>query len=121
MMRIAFAALALSLSAPALACGEGPCTKEHCKMKSQAEVAAWMEAVQQADGDKAALAVGGLKCGACADKVVAALKGLDGVTEAAVNVQLGEALVAFDQEKVGVDAMLAAVSTLGFEATRKEG
>jgi len=120
MFRILFAATALTLSAPALACGGGDCQKENCKTKPLSEVETAMAEVEKADGTKIALDVDGMSCGACSDKVTAALKALEGVNAAAVSHQAGEARVAFDAEKVDLDKMVAAITGLGFKAAKQE-
>jgi len=47
-----------------------------------------------------------------------ALEGLDGVEKAEVSLSRGEARVVYDPEKVGVEAMIAAVKKAGFQASR---
>ena len=120
MFRILFAATALALSAPALACGGADCDKEHCKTKPMTEVETAMAAVETAEGTKIALDVEGMSRGSCSDKVTAALKALEGVNAAAVSHQEGKARIAFDSTKVDADKMVAAITGLGFKATKEE-
>lgn len=122
MIRILLAAAALSLSAPALACGgDQPCDKSHCKMKPQDEVAAAMAEVDAAEGTKIALTVTGMSCGSCSDRVTATLKGIEGVNAAAVSHADGVAKVAIDDSKTDVDALIAAIDALGkFKASKAE-
>jgi len=120
MFRVLFAALALGLAAPALACGGGDCNKEACKPKPMSEVEKAMAVVAEADGTKVAIDVQGMTCGGCSDKVTTALQALKGVNAAAVSHQAGEARVAFDAEKIDVDKMVAAITKLGFEAKTQE-
>ncbi|NOY25365.1 MAG: heavy-metal-associated domain-containing protein [Oligoflexia bacterium] len=72
--------------------------------------------VDAADGSKIAISVEGMKCGACANKVVTALKGLDGVIDAAVDYQTGQAHVAFDSTKVDGPKMVATITKIGYPA-----
>jgi len=120
MIRVLFATLALALTAPALACGGGNCDKEGCKTKPMTEVETAMAEVDKAAGTKIALDVEGMSCGACSDKVTAALRALDGVNAAAVSHQAGEARVAYDSEKVDLDKMVGAITGLGFKAKKQE-
>lgn len=122
MMRAAFVALALAVSAPALACGgDKPCDKSHCKMKPQSEVDTAMAAVEAAEGTKVSFTVTGMSCGNCSDAVTAALKGIDGVNAAAVSHADGLAKVAFDDSKTNLDAMLETVNKIGkFKAEKAE-
>ncbi len=111
----------LFVSAPVWACPGNPdCTSSHCKMKSADETTAATDAVEAADGTAVTMTVAGMKCGACSDKITAALKALDGVNEAAVDHVAGTATVKVDSEKVTNDALLAAVTALGFEAHLSE-
>jgi copper chaperone len=120
MFHVLFALSALTLSSPALACGDGNCTKEACKTKPMSEVETAMAKVEKAEGSKIALDVDGMTCGSCSDKVTAALQAIEGVNAAAVSHQAGEARVAFDAKKVDVDKMVAAITGLGFTAKKQE-
>ena len=121
MLRSIFVAGALFIGAPALACGgSANCASSHCQMKSADETAAAAEAVESADGTQLVLNVAGMKCGACSDKVTAALKAVDGVNEAAVDHAAGTATVAYDASKVETTKLIEAVTALGFEATVPE-
>lgn len=105
-MRALIVGAALFFSVPALA----------CPMADAAAYADAKAAVEQADGAKATLAVDGMHCGDCSDRVVAALKKVDGVTAAAVDYQTGEALVAFDAAKTNLPVLLATIKDVGFKA-----
>ncbi len=122
MTRALFVAIALSLSAPALACGgDKPCNKSHCKMQSQDEVAAAMAEVEAAEGTKVALSVTGMSCGQCAKTITAALQELDGVNAAAVSHAEGVARVAYDPARTDLDKIIAAVNAIGkFKAEKAE-
>lgn len=99
--------LLLSLVAPAFACGDKPCDG-NCPMPASTETAA---APMPAGSTVARLKVTGMHCGACAEKVTAALKGVSGVTVANVSVEKGEAEVGYDASKTNVDALVKAVNT----------
>lgn len=121
MLRSLVLAVGLFVAAPALACGGADCgDKAPCKMKSTADTTAALAEFDKATGDKLTLQVKGMKCGACSDKVVAALKAVEGVKVAAVSHETGEAKVAFDGKKVDSDKILAAVKGLGYEAKLAE-
>ena len=74
-------------------------------------------AVEQSAGAKATLAVDGMHCGDCSDRIVAALTKIDGVNAAAVDYQTGEALIAFDAAKTNLPFLLATIKDVGFKAT----
>ena len=90
MLRTLVLGAALFVGTPALA----------CPMADAAAYRAAAEKVEATDGTKVALAVEGMHCGDCSEKIVTALKGLDGVIEAAVD----------------SDKMVAAIGELGFTA-----
>ena len=113
-----FVLAGLFVSAPVWACpGSSDCTSDHCKMKSAEETTAATDAVEAAEGTSVTMSVAGMKCGACSDKVTAALKALEGVNEAAVDHVAGTATVKVDGEKVTNDQLLAAVTALGYEVS----
>ncbi len=105
-MRSIFIALALSFSIDALA----------CPMADAAAYSAAAAAVHDAEGSKATFKVDGMSCGNCSAKVVTALEGIDGVTAAAVDYQTGEALVAYDAEKITPEVLLTTITGVGFAA-----
>ncbi|MFZ5479961.1 MAG: heavy-metal-associated domain-containing protein [Myxococcota bacterium] len=108
-------ALALSLGATgvALACEGNPnCSSEHCKMPSTQTAQALPE------GTKVTLAVNGMKCGSCADKIKTALMGVEGVKGANVDATTGKAEISYDAKKTSTDKLVAAVAGTGhFTAT----
>ncbi len=61
----------------------------------------------------------GMHCAACATGIESGLKRLDGVTEANVNFATKEAVVKFDEEKVDLDKIKAAVKRGGYEAVER--
>jgi len=62
------------------------------------------------------LSIDGMRCAACVRKVEAALGGVDGVVQAVVNLVDRTASVQA-AEGITVDAMIAAVQGVGFDAT----
>lgn len=116
-MKRFFAVLALSFvaSGSALACGDGKCDDKNCKMEHASTSTAL-----PADGKHVKLAVAGMSCGACADKVRTALIGVQGVKGAVVDATTGVAEVAYDEKATNTDKLLAAVASTGsFTATVK--
>ena len=109
-MRTALIALALFISADAMA----------CPMADAAAYAAAAAEVQSTDGAKAAFAVAGLTCNSTSAKVATALKGVEGVLAAAVDYQSGEAVVAFDSKKTDTAALLAVITETGYAAEQKQ-
>lgn len=59
----------------------------------------------------------GMTCGGCAIAVRKVLTRLDGVTKADVTYRTHRAVVTYDQAKVTVEQMVAAIETLGYKAT----
>ncbi len=106
MARILLAfALTVGSTGTALACdGDPNCTSEHCKMPSTQTAQALPE------GAKVTLAVNGMKCGSCADKVKTALMGVEGVKGANVDSTTGKAEISYDAKKTSPDKLVAAVS-----------
>lgn len=109
-------ALFVASTGVALACEGNPnCTHEKCNMPATNTASAL-----PADGTHVKLAVAGMKCGSCADKVAAALKGVEGVKGATVDPKTGVAEVSYDSAKTSTDKLLAAVAKDGhFTATVK--
>lgn len=101
----------LLTSPAALACGGKPCGSS-CSMAAHASTTA-VDDVDAAEGTKAKLMVTGMTCGACAAKVTAALKGVEGVTAASVDHETGDTRIAFDATKTDIDALIAVVEKLG--------
>ena len=65
---------------------------------------------------KVEIAVGGMSCGMCQSAVQEALSGVEGVAEAAVDLEGGRATVVFDEGTTNLDALRAAVEDAGFDA-----
>ena len=114
MLRTAIVLSALALSGTAYACGGQPCGR-NCKMPATVDV----QDVTQADGTRVVLAIEGMSCGKCADKVATALRGLEGVNAANVDVEKARAEVAYDAEKVDLDALIAKVAEAGHFTAKK--
>ena len=64
---------------------------------------------------KVEIAVGGMSCGMCQSAVQEALSGVDGVAEAAVDLEGGRATVVFDEGRANLDALRTAVEEAGFD------
>src|SRR3954452_13405723 len=62
------------------------------------------------------LEIGGMTCASCVGRVEKALRKLDGVAAAEVNLATEVATVRFDPEQVGLDELTAAVSRAGYTA-----
>ena len=119
-MRVIFAVAALSLSAPALACGGGACDKGHCKMQEKEVVDAALQAVDTAEGAKISFSVTGMTCGSCGDKLTSALSTANGVNAAYVSHAEGLAKVAFDASKTDAAALMTIITEAGFGAEKAE-
>ncbi|WP_077596151.1 copper chaperone CopZ [Oceanobacillus kimchii] len=63
------------------------------------------------------LNVQGMTCGHCKMSVEGALKKLDGVSAAEVNLDAGKVEVAFDESKVNVDDMKEAIEEQGYDVS----
>ena len=64
---------------------------------------------------KVEIVVGGMSCGMCQSAVQEALSGVNGVTEAAVDLEGGRATVVFDEGATNLDALRATVEDAGFD------
>ncbi len=65
--------------------------------------------------EKVVINVGGMSCGMCQSAVQEALSGVEGVAEAAVDLEGGVATVVFDEGLTNLDALRAAVEDTGFD------
>src|ERR1700722_4206153 len=63
------------------------------------------------------LALSGMHCAACANRIEGALSGQSGVVSAAVNFATTRAFVAYDPTLVGTEALLDAVADAGYSAS----
>ncbi len=63
------------------------------------------------------LSISGMTCGHCRQKAENALKAVDGVWTASVNLDSGIAEVDFDDTRSDVAALIAAVVAVGYSAT----
>ncbi len=105
-MRTLLLGAALFVATPALA----------CPMADKAAYEAAADKVEAATGTKLAFTVEGMHCGACAEKIIAALGAVEGVEASAADYQTGEAKVAFDAAKVKPAALIKAIEGVGFKA-----
>jgi mercuric transport protein len=60
--------------------------------------------------------VEGMHCGGCASSVTKALKATEGVEDAQVSFEKGEAVVRFDDQKVTVEKLREVINKTGFKA-----
>ncbi|MBD0372440.1 MAG: heavy-metal-associated domain-containing protein [Pyrinomonadaceae bacterium] len=60
--------------------------------------------------------VEGMHCGGCASSVAKALKATEGVEEAEVSFEKGEAVVKYDDQKVTVEKLREVINKTGFKA-----
>ena len=59
--------------------------------------------------------VAGMSCGGCVKTVTSVLAALPGVAQAEVSLEAGEARVAFDPARVGVEQLRLAIEGAGFD------
>lgn len=64
--------------------------------------------------------VEGMTCQGCVGKVTSALQKADGVKEAKVDLDAGNAAIVFDSEKTSEKALYKVISAAGFKAVAKE-
>ena len=74
-------------------------------------------AVPAFEPSRVTLKIDGMTCGGCVIGVRRVLTRLDGVRSAEVSYENQRALVIYDPAKVTVEQMIAAIKTLGYEAT----
>ncbi len=65
--------------------------------------------------EKATFTVNGMSCGHCVMAVTKALKGVDGVSDASVDLGAKRATVLFDPTKVSLDALKEVVRDAGYQ------
>src|SRR5687767_8016886 len=65
---------------------------------------------------KVRLEIEGMTCASCVARVEKALKALEGVDGADVNLATEGATVAFDPSQLGVDELIDAVESIGYQA-----
>ena len=63
------------------------------------------------------ISIDGMVCSACVASVERALERTQGVADVAVNLDNGEAFVAYESDKISVNSLLKAVDEAGFEAS----
>ncbi len=106
MVRTILLGAALAMSAPAFA----------CPMADAAAFAEAAEKVKTAEGTKITLAIDGMTCGSCSEKITSTLSGLSGVVASATDYQTGRTEVAYDPAKTSPEKLMAAIEELGFKA-----
>ncbi|MFB0843768.1 heavy metal translocating P-type ATPase [Paenibacillus oleatilyticus] len=79
-----------------------------------------LEQQQQPDQQQASLAITGMTCAACANRIEKGLNKLPGVGKATVNFALETAHVEYSGQAVSVDEMIRKVEQLGYKAGLKE-
>ncbi|MFB6366050.1 heavy metal translocating P-type ATPase [Paenibacillus elgii] len=79
-----------------------------------------LEQQQQQDQQQASLAITGMTCAACANRIEKGLNKLPGVGKATVNFALETAHVEYSGQAVSVDEMIRKVEQLGYKAGLKE-
>ena len=78
-------------------------------MRSTIFVLGLMLAATLSSAEKVTIQVGGMSCGGCAATVKSALKGIDGVSDAQVSYEQGQAVVTYDSTKTTPEAVARAV------------
>lgn len=66
--------------------------------------------------DTAKISVGGMSCQGCVRSVERVLQAQQGVAEARVSLELKEANVSFDPQRVALETLKAAIRDAGFDA-----
>jgi copper chaperone len=69
---------------------------------------------------KSTLKIQGMTCNHCVMRVAKALKALQGVQDAQVDLAKGEAVVTYDDQKVTTEKMSFAVVEAGYKVTSKQ-
>ena len=83
--------------------------------------APWVQAVgHAAEAQTIEFAVEGMTCTSCSFAVKAALKKVDGVEDAKVSFREKNAVVTYDPDRVGPEALAEAVDKTGFHAVLPE-
>ena len=70
--------------------------------------------------EKVQIGVGGMTCASCAKIVETALKKVDGIVDASVNLATEKAVVTFDPAKVDASDIIAAIESAGYRAVAEE-
>ncbi|MDR0381520.1 MAG: heavy metal translocating P-type ATPase [Oscillospiraceae bacterium] len=74
------------------------------------------EVLEKPQSGTVVIPVGGMTCAACAGRIEKALRRLDGVLEASVNLTAEKAFVTYDPKRLRVSALRAAIEKLGYRA-----
>jgi len=120
---IVTAALAFLAPPAARACEDCDMHKgdhhEHAKATTAAAApaaAAPAAAPLAANEARVTIPISGMHCGHCADRVKTALEGVQGVKSVDANLEKGQAVVAFEKEKVKSSKLVETIDALGFKA-----
>lgn len=65
--------------------------------------------------------VEGMKCGKCSASVTKALKATEGVEDAQVNSEKGEAVIKYDDQKLTETKLREVINSTGFKAVEQPG
>src|SRR6266571_4377707 len=84
-------------------------SKEHSTMRSTIFVLGLLLAATVSSAEKVTIQVRGMSCGSCEATVKSALKEIDGVSEAQVSYEQGQAVVTYDSTKTTPEAIARAV------------
>lgn len=75
-------------------------------------------AVSQDSVQKVEFTIKGMTCTGCEHHVKSEVSKLDGVIEAAVSYEKGDAIVKFDKSKTSIEAITAAINSTGYKVTK---
>jgi copper chaperone CopZ len=67
----------------------------------------------------ATISVPEISCAACKDAIEAALRPLDGVREAVVDIAARKVRIGFDESRIGRDQLVAAIEARGFDVVAR--
>ena len=99
----------LALPVDSRACGESKSKQQNASKQAPA------------GSKRLVLAVSGMSCGGCAQRISAALSKVDGVFSAKVDVKAKRAHVTYAPKKVAATKLVAAVNKLGYKASVVSG
>jgi copper chaperone CopZ len=108
-------------SGTALACEGNPnCTMAACNAtKTTPETEAETPAAT-VEGETVVIAVAGMTCGGCSDKVTKALKDTEGVNSATVSYKSGSATIRYEAKTTTPNQLVQVITNSGFKASLPE-
>ena len=110
---IAAVLVAGAIPAAALACDEhGKEAGQACNHPTSGAVTA---GDASAKGDRVVIPISGMHCGMCAQRVTAALAGIEGVKWVETSLDASQAVVVYDRSKAKPEALAGAVKGAGYE------